>query len=168
MSLFEEKIDTLEDRLERARSEKTANLPKDWQVVKHDRALLWATSEHGIGYLKQLKHADEYGFTGMKITKKKLLRRLEWLCTFFKDEVRGPNVPSVSVGQEVIMQEQFPEEPGQPLKSKYMRKKELKSAKVVINYDPNGRIIFPIDISNSLKILSLGYIDHSKPFFHNS
>ena len=49
---------------------------------------MFAVAEKGISYLKEIRHADEYGMQGLKVTKKKLLRRLEWLTKFFKEKSR--------------------------------------------------------------------------------
>ena len=52
MALFEEKIEILEEKLEDARKDKCSNLPSNWNIVKHDRALIFAVAERGISFLK--------------------------------------------------------------------------------------------------------------------
>ena len=41
-----------------------------------------------------------------------------------------------------------------------------KIAKVQVQKDEEGNIIYPIVINSSLQILDLGYIDHERPLFH--
>lgn len=52
-----------------------------WESPKNDLALLMAISDKGISYLRQIKYqGDEYGLSGIKMNKKKLLKRAEWIC----------------------------------------------------------------------------------------
>jgi len=56
-----------------------------WETPKYDLALLMAVSDKGVSYLRSLKYqGDDYGLTGVKMNKKKLLKRAEWLCATFK------------------------------------------------------------------------------------
>jgi hypothetical protein len=75
----------MESNMQKEKDEKIFNLPTKWTVTKHDRALIFAVCEKGIGFLKQMRYSDDYNMQGMKVTKKKLLRRLEYLCKFFKE-----------------------------------------------------------------------------------
>ena len=55
-----------------------------WESPKNDLALLMAISDKGIGYLRQIKYqGDEYGLLGIKMNKKKLLKRAEWICRIY-------------------------------------------------------------------------------------
>ena len=86
MKLFEDKLDDLEEKLEEDRNNDCCDLPSKWKVTKHDRALLFAVCDNGVACLKQLRYSDEYPcMHGLKVTKKKLLRRLEWLVKYFKE-----------------------------------------------------------------------------------
>lgn len=51
----------------------------------HDKNLLKAVSENGLSFLSRLKQNKEYDFDMIKISRKKLLRRVEQLCLFFKN-----------------------------------------------------------------------------------
>ena len=50
-----------------------------------------------------MRYSDDYNMSGMKVTKKKLLRRLEYLCKFFKEQycTSTSNVPlgSLNINQ---------------------------------------------------------------------
>ena len=51
----------------------------------HDKNLLKAVSENGISFLSKLKENKEYGFEDVRVSRKRLQRRLEQLCFFFKN-----------------------------------------------------------------------------------
>lgn len=45
-----------------------------------------AIGDKGVGYLRQVKyHGDDYGLSGIKMNKKKLLKRAEWVCQVYKN-----------------------------------------------------------------------------------
>ena len=78
-------METLDEQNELLKSKGGFSLPQNWTIDKHDRALIFAVCDKGITFLKQIRHDELYSMQGMKVTKKKLLRRLEWLCKFFKE-----------------------------------------------------------------------------------
>ena len=102
--------------------------------------------------------------TGMKVTKKKLLRRLEWLCKFFKEVVRGTG-PAVLLGaaakhESKTDEEKMPKELGRPRGINSSRgAKPLKRFHVKLTSDSAGNVIYPVKITDTLKILSLGVIN---------
>ena len=59
-------------------------LPPHWKVEIHDKNLLKAVQENGLKYLSKLRDNDEYGFNGIDVSSKCLLRRVEILCFEFK------------------------------------------------------------------------------------
>ena len=62
------------------------NVCDSWEVPKQDLALLMAIGDKGVGYLRQIKyHGDDYGLSGIKMNKKKLLKRAEWTCQIYRD-----------------------------------------------------------------------------------
>ena len=61
------------------------NVCEGWETPKQDLALLMAIADKGVGYLRQIKyHGDDYGLSGIKMNKKKLLKRAEWVCKIYK------------------------------------------------------------------------------------
>jgi hypothetical protein len=60
-------------------------LPETWKMEIHDKNLLKAVSENGISFLGKLKENKEYGFEDVRVSRKRLQRRLEQLCFFFKN-----------------------------------------------------------------------------------
>lgn len=62
------------------------NVCEDWETPKFDLALLTAITDRGIGFLRQIKYqGDDYGLSGIKMNKKRLLKRAEWLCKVYKE-----------------------------------------------------------------------------------
>ena len=44
-----------------------------------------AIGDKGVGYLRQIKlKGDDYGLAGVKMNKKKLLKRAEWVCQIYR------------------------------------------------------------------------------------
>ena len=60
MKLFEDKLDTLEKLLSQEREKDQTFLPDQWEVTKHDRALIFAVCEKGVCFLKQMRYSDDY------------------------------------------------------------------------------------------------------------
>ncbi len=52
MKIFQEKINILEDKLSRDRDDDESNLPSQWEISIHDRALIFAVCDKGISFLK--------------------------------------------------------------------------------------------------------------------
>ena len=146
-----------------------------------------------------MRYADEYGMQGMKVTKKKLLRRLEWLCKFFKEKQRG-TLPTIQLGTENYTNNissffdndnshggggRGRRDDNQNTELRDNREKRaytprgqgrrgggiarpLNKFRIQLSCDPNGNIIYPIEITQSLRIESLGVIDYGRPMFHTA
>lgn len=73
-------------------------LPSDWKIGIQDKGLLSAVSEQGINFLKDIKFSHEYGLHACRINQKRLLRRVEFLCHYFKNisNKKGNNASSIS------------------------------------------------------------------------
>lgn len=85
--LFDEHIEELMSLLESSEHRELFKLPDDWRVGVNDRGLLNAVSEQGIKYLKDVKYSEEYGLNACRVNQKRLLRRVEFLCHFFKNMI---------------------------------------------------------------------------------
>ena len=52
-------------------------LPDNWRQEVHDRNLLKAVGEHGLNILSKLKDNPEFGFSDIRLSRKRFLRRVE-------------------------------------------------------------------------------------------
>ncbi|CDW85164.1 f y-rich n-terminus family protein [Stylonychia lemnae] len=153
--LFEACIDELQDQIQTDRDNDDCYLPEQWVVGIHDRGLLNAVAENGVNFLKSVKHVHEYGLYACNINSKKLVKRVEYLCGFFK------NLPNRKTDQ--------PKDRQIALKASMLNITQRPTQKVKINIDTdkNGDILYPIIITQSLKILDLGYIEWERPDYHS-
>ena len=62
-------------------------MPDHYIVELHDKALLKAVHTFGLQILPKLKNNDELGFKDIICSKKKLIRRVENLCYYFKENM---------------------------------------------------------------------------------
>jgi len=62
-------------------------LPDHYVVEIHDKALLKAVAKFGLQILPKLKDNEELGFKDVIISKKKLLKRIEMLALYFKNNL---------------------------------------------------------------------------------
>lgn len=62
-------------------------MPDHWVVELHDKALLKAVATNGLQILSKIKNNEELGFKDILVSKKKLLRRVENLCYYFKENM---------------------------------------------------------------------------------
>lgn len=133
----------------------SVKLPEEWQLDKHDKNLLKAVSENGLHYLSRLKDNTEYDFIGIRVTKKRLMKRVENLCKFFKDQLpkfKKMNASSaagnLSCGNTKI-----------DIKRKI--------TKINVDRDGDGNIKYPIVVMPTLTILNLGIVDYERPNYHS-
>eukprot|EP00347_Sterkiella_histriomuscorum_P008410 403345198 len=153
--LFDACIDDLTELIIEEREKDECYLPVDWLVGIHDRGLLNAISERGVSYLKQAKQEHEFGLYAITISSKKLLRRVEFLCHYFKTlpqrgQILNPERQSAIKASMLSIQN-----------------KPTQKIKINIDSDANGNIKYPIEINQSLKILNLGYIDNERQNYHS-
>lgn len=111
-----------------------------------DLGLLMCSAENGLDSLKSIK-TGMYGFEMIHLSNEKIFGRLDFLCEFFKNQHNRTNLKKRKV-------------------DKNFRDESKKKLKNVIQVDDNGEIIFPIVISTSLKLQSLGVIKPG-PFYHS-
>lgn len=83
--LFDLHIDYLITLLEDEDHRALFKLPEDWSAGINDRGLINAINENGIKYLKDVKYSTEYGLHACRVNQKRLLRRVEFLCHYFKN-----------------------------------------------------------------------------------
>ncbi len=83
--LFEDHIDELIKLLDDEDHRELFKLPIDWLVGINDKGLINAISENGIKFLKDVKFSHEYGLNACRVNPKRLLRRVEFLCHYFKN-----------------------------------------------------------------------------------
>ncbi len=83
--LFEELIEDLIKLLDDEDHRSLFKLPSDWRVGINDKGLLNAVSENGLKYLKDVRYSHEYGLNACRVNQKRLQRRVEFLCNFFKN-----------------------------------------------------------------------------------
>jgi hypothetical protein len=95
------------------------------------------------------------------MNKKKLLKRAEWICTIYQDfftkqrkqgKIYEPDAP------EHIQGKMSPSE----------SQKIVKASPCQIRTDINGNIVFPIEVTGTLKVLSLGVIEYNRNTFHTA
>ena len=108
--------------------------------------LLRSVSENGLSYLAKLKENHEYMFSDIRVSKKRLLRRLEKICLFFKNIL--PKYKKITDSLK---------EKGSNLSTGKTKIDLMKKfTKVNVERDLEGNVIYPIVISPSLQILNLG------------
>lgn len=114
-------------------------------------------NDNGLWFLKKLSDNSTYGFKGTKLCESKLLERVKNLCHNFKDgldaftkhcEREGNNAADKSTGNTRI-----------DLKKKF--------TKVNVDRDSEGNVIYPIVITPTLSILSLGVVDWERPAYNS-
>lgn len=129
--------------------------------MKHDKGLLRAVSEQGLSYLKLLKENEQYGFENMRVPSKRLQKRVEFLCLFFKDNLTKFKKPPVT---------QFPASiPGGNLSTGQTQiDPQKKFTKINVERDEDGNIRYPIYVSPTLSILSLGEVEYERQAYHSS
>ena len=156
--LWEQALESTKLRFDTEESLKDSSLPTNWKVEVHDRNLLRAISENGLGFLGKLKDNRDYEFGGIMVKRKLLLRRVEKLCLHFKqllpkfkrlnEKINGMKSGDKSCGQTRI-----------DLKKKF--------TKVNIERDLEGNIIYPIVITPTLQILNLGVVEWERQNYHS-
>ncbi len=130
-------------------------LPEEWICDKHDRYLLKAVSENGLSFLSKLKQNADYGFDNIGVTKKRLQKRLEQLCLYFKDHLfKFRKVNAVKPGDLTT---------GENIKLEI--KKHIPN--IAVSRDEHGNIKYPIEISPTLQILNLGTIEYDRINYHS-
>jgi len=97
--------------------------------------------DNGFSKLRTISEDKVYGFQELDITFEKLISRVDYLCAFFK-----------SASDESSLKKR------KAKKSKSKGSKKKKKDKV--QRDAEGNIIFPIQVSTSLKLLSHGKKTH--------
>ncbi|CDW85165.1 f y-rich n-terminus family protein [Stylonychia lemnae] len=153
--LYEQCLENLAQILRDEKEKQLTKLPDEWICDKHDRHLLKAVSDQGLPFLNKMKENTDYGFENINVPRKRLQKRLEYLCLFFKEQLLKlrKNNPSLrgadlSTGQTQI----------DPRK---------KFTKIEVERDEYGNIKYPIIVSPTLQILNLGIIEFEKPFYHS-
>jgi len=133
-------------------------LPEHWKIELHDKNLLKAVSENGISFLSKLKENKDYGFNDIKVSRKRLLRRLEHICFFFKNLL--PKYKKIYEKEKQTKQANL--ETG-------VTKIDLKKkfTKINLQRDLEGNIIYPIQVNPSLQILNLGVVEYERPSYHS-
>jgi hypothetical protein len=110
--------------------------------------------------LSRIKNNDEIGFKDILVSKKKLLRRVENLCYYFKE-----NMPKYRNSLKKVRNygERADYSCG---RTKLDPSRPVTSIKV--NRDSKGNIIYPIHVSQTLRILDLGRVEFERPNYHSS
>ena len=167
---WDDNVDDLSLKFNKEEVKKESELPVNWEVEIHDKALLKAVSIHGIQFLSKLKNNDELGFKDILVSKKKLLRRVENLCLYFKE-----NMPKYKNSLKKIdsgparRRKAFD---GEGNETQTFGRTKLDPSKPItackINKDIDGNVIYPIIVTNTLKILDLGTVEYERPNFHSS
>jgi hypothetical protein len=83
--LFEEHIEDLIKLLDDEDHRQLFKLPSDWSVGINDKGLLNAVAENGLKYLKDVRYSHEYGLNACRVNQKRLQRRVEFMCNYFKN-----------------------------------------------------------------------------------
>lgn len=103
--------------------------------------MLFCVSDNGYEKLKTISEDPNYGFTDIKESYNSLRGRIDWLCGFFHSQGEQSNLKKRKSTRE-----------GEGSRSSVAKKKKK------ITLDENGNIVFPVEISTSLRLLSQGKI----------
>eukprot|EP00347_Sterkiella_histriomuscorum_P008411 403345196 len=153
--LFEQSLENLSAVLRGERELNKTKLPEEWICDKHDRNLLKAVSDNGLSYLNKMKENTDYGFENVNVPRKRLQKRLEFLCLFFKEQLMKlrKNTSNGRAGDLSTGITQI-----DPKK---------KFTKIEVERDDQGNIRYPITVSPTLQIFNLGTIEWERPFYHS-
>ena len=127
----------------------------------HDRAIFKAFAAEGLPVLSKFKNNEELGFKDINVSNKKLLARIENICLHFRANVtkfknylrRNPS--KANVGLDGIMG-----------KTRIDPNKIFSS--IHLEYEEDGSIKYPINVSGTLRILNLGVIEWERQNFHSA
>ena len=84
---WDDQVDDLALKFNKEDFKAKSQLPDHWVVEIHDKALLRAVALNGLSFLSKIKNNEDLGFKDILVSKKKLLRRLENLCLYFKENM---------------------------------------------------------------------------------
>jgi hypothetical protein len=93
----------------------------------------------------------------MRINRKRLMKRLEYLCLFFKNNMS--RFKKVSIGTVAV--------PGNLTTGTTQIDPKKKFTKIEVERDEEGNIRYPIYVSPTLQILNLGVIEWERPHYHS-
>eukprot|EP00347_Sterkiella_histriomuscorum_P020477 403337650 len=156
-------------------------LPENWSCERHDRGVLTAVNTSGFEALQTLSGNKDFGFEDLEISPDLAFKRVEEICEFYKEfqqqsrVVKKPkketaNAPAQSaqqtIKQEQVQQQMGSNESGQITQQITNAEPRKKVAKVQVQKDEEGCIIYPIVINSSLQILDLGLIEYERNQYH--
>ena len=116
-----------------------------------------------MSILGKLKNNEEMGFKDIIVSKKKLLRRVENLCLYFKE-----NMPKYKNSLKRVGTTGLDYSTGKTKLENYNPSSNKAITTCRVNRDENGNIIYPIFVSPTLKILDLGVVEYERSAFHSS
>ena len=141
-------------------------LKESWKCEIHDRGLLNAVADNGLGFLNQIPNNVQYSFVGIEISGDQALTRVHQLCEFFRNISNLQKNTKKSDSKKKKIAEEFSYDENGQIKQNTVIKKH-KTSKFAVPRDSDGNIIYPIVINNSLTILNLGEIDFNRPNYQS-
>ncbi|KAL4474706.1 hypothetical protein ABPG72_002299 [Tetrahymena utriculariae] len=148
--LFNSNIDELQKRHESLTIDDQGFIDHPDYIPKvHDLNLMFLVSNNGFSSLQNLDNFENYQLKQFNLDDQKLYERLEWLCECFKDIKDKTQNKKRKADKQITFKDQLTKKP-----------------KFEINRDENGKIIFPIQINTSLKLLATGEIN-LLPTYHS-
>lgn len=146
-TLFKNAVEDLTKHVEEMDKKHAAYIDDpSYSAGTQDLGLLMCVAEHGLGSMRTISKGM-FGFEKLSLSYDKLNSRVDFLCEYFKNQHDKTNLKKRKV-------------------DKNFRDDSKKKFKNVVQKDELGNIIFPVIISSSLKLLSLGKIK-TGPFYHS-
>ena len=115
-----------------------AELPEIWRQDVHDLNLLQAVAKEGLQVLNRLKGNNMWSFEDIYLNRKKLMRRLEQLCFFFK---------KLLPKYKKIYEAQNAKTGGDMTLGKTKINLQRRFTKIQLERDLEGNIIYPITVT---------------------
>lgn len=148
---------------------KNLDLPKEWKSIEHDRILFELVSEKGFSYLDSIY--EDNTFLNFDLDKDDYMNRIIFLCDFFK---------TITQTQKTKKKNQIREIQNELLNSKLKTEVSQDNFLNQDSLDGSGKkkfrksldldllnIIYPLQISPTLRLINLGKIEYKRPAFHN-
>lgn len=115
-----------------------------------DIGLLIFLSENGFNRIGEIQNDAVYGFKDLDVDEQKLKARVDFICEFFRNQLDRISLKKKKIDKVMVV--------GGEVKKK---------VKNVVQKDNDGNIVYPITISQSLRLVSPGTHIKAGPNYHS-